>query len=61
MVVSRILLQANLAEHSLVSKLYLKYSTRLLAAADKRLHLVQEIIQAVRVVKFFAWQSWYGL
>jgi ABC-type multidrug transport system fused ATPase/permease subunit len=37
--------------------LYGKYSEKVQTATDERLHLTQEVIQAIRIVKSFAWQQ----
>ena len=42
---------------SFLGRMYKRYAAQLLAASDKRLHLVQEVIQAIRIVKFFGWQE----
>ncbi|KAM0790888.1 hypothetical protein ACM66B_004727 [Microbotryomycetes sp. NB124-2] len=39
------------------AKLFSKYQTRLLAAADARLSLATEIIASIRIVKYFAWEE----
>ncbi|KAK4047206.1 Transporter of the ATP-binding cassette (ABC) [Microbotryomycetes sp. JL221] len=40
-----------------IAKSFSKYQTRLLAAADARLSLATEVIAAVRIVKYFAWED----
>ncbi|KAK4050877.1 Transporter of the ATP-binding cassette (ABC) [Microbotryomycetes sp. JL201] len=39
------------------AKLFSKFQTRLLAAADARLSLATEIIASIRIVKYFAWEE----
>lgn len=41
---------------SLLAKMWANISREVLTASDKRLHLAQEVIQAIRVVKAFAWE-----
>ncbi|KZO90715.1 hypothetical protein CALVIDRAFT_542481 [Calocera viscosa TUFC12733] len=43
--------------NTFMSKLMIKYSTGLSAARDKRMSVMTELIQAIKFIKFFAWES----
>ena len=40
-----------------VARFFMKYQSQVLAAADKRLSLTTEVFQAIKVLKFFAWEG----
>ncbi|KAL1925489.1 uncharacterized protein VTP21DRAFT_372 [Calcarisporiella thermophila] len=42
--------------NSVVSRLYNHYQNRLMAARDSRISLMNELLQGIRMVKFFAWE-----
>jgi ABC-type multidrug transport system fused ATPase/permease subunit len=41
---------------TLVARFFMKYQNQVLVAADDRLSLTTEIFQAIKVLKFFAWE-----
>lgn len=41
---------------STVARFFMKYQSQVLLAADKRLSLTTEVFQAIKVLKFFAWE-----
>lgn len=40
-----------------IGRTYTKFTQRLLAISDKRLHLLQEVLHSIRLIRFFAWQD----
>jgi ABC-type multidrug transport system fused ATPase/permease subunit len=40
-----------------VARFFMRYQSQVLAAADKRLSLTTEVFQAIKVLKFFAWEG----
>lgn len=42
---------------STVARLFMRYSNEILNAADDRLTLTTEVFQAIKVLKFFAWEK----
>ncbi|KZT57684.1 hypothetical protein CALCODRAFT_273206 [Calocera cornea HHB12733] len=43
--------------NTFMSKLMIRYSTGVSAARDKRMSVITELIQAIKFIKFFAWES----
>lgn len=41
---------------STIARLFMKYQNQVLIAADERLSLTTEVFQAIKVLKFFAWE-----
>lgn len=40
-----------------ISKIYSKYQKKLMAATDSRINKLNEILQSIRIIKFFAWEN----
>lgn len=42
------------------AKIFAKSQDRLMEARDKRVNLMNEVLQGIRQIKFFAWESKWG-
>lgn len=41
----------------IIGRLYNKLTSRILNASDKRLHLLQEVLHGIKLIRFFAWSE----
>ncbi|KAJ1561424.1 hypothetical protein HK096_004773, partial [Nowakowskiella sp. JEL0078] len=57
--VSVIILSAPISTWA--GKYYNKHNEKLMAAADKRIHLTNEVLQGIKIIKYFAWEPKFKL
>lgn len=43
-----------------LSKIYSLYQNKLMAATDRRINKINEILQSIRIIKFFAWEEQFS-
>lgn len=43
-----------------IARMFAKYQRRIMAATDGRIHITNEVLQNVRIIKFFAWEERFG-